>query len=122
VGGFVSAAICFSKNTAGGGRIAEYKAREREYIERIAEYQQREEARIRAEKDRIRAENERITREGERIARTEEKIGALWGFDRRSDDLLELITKEANILQDYFYLSKREYFNALDSGSGKISP
>ena len=76
-------------------RIGEYQQRERDLLARIGEYQQREETRIRREAERIAAERERIER-------TENAIRALRESDRRTSSLLQELTKEINILADFF--------------------
>jgi hypothetical protein len=95
-------------------RIEEYKSRERDLLARIGEYERRE-------KERTAREARRIEAEGRRIEQTEKRLRAIWELDRRTGDLYEDLAREAGVLSDHFYYSKREYLDSVNSGdSGKI--
>jgi len=98
----------YSKNRADNIGIGDYEQRERELLERIGDYERREKARIERENSRIRAE-------GERIRRTEALLGTLGELDRRSGDLLQELTKEINILADFFFSVRREHLDAVNN-------
>jgi hypothetical protein len=100
--------------------IEQYQQRERELLTRIGEYQQREEARIEAERVRTAREDRRIRAERERIKRTEAQLGTLWGFGGREYELREELTKEINILADFYFSVKREYDNAVNRSNSEI--
>jgi hypothetical protein len=83
-------------------------SRERELLSQIGEYRIREE-------ERNRREAERIAAERERFERTENAIGALRGFDRRSDSLHQQIEQEVEILASFFRDSRDLINNGLDN-------
>lgn len=98
-------------NSAGADRITEDQ---RAVLARIGEYEQRE-------ADRISRHAERLAREGERIERTEAAIRALRLSDRRSSSLLEEITKELDILADYFRDSRSSFNDELSDSYSEIA-
>jgi septal ring factor EnvC (AmiA/AmiB activator) len=118
VGGFC--AIFNSENKSDYNRIEQYQQRERELLTRIGEYQQREEERTARERERIAREDRRIRAERERVARTETQLRTIWGFGGREHELREELTKEINILADFFFSVKRDLDNAANNSSGEI--
>ena len=93
--GFSGGLFCGIQNERNSSGVEGDTDQQRELLERIGEYQRREEARVAAEAA-------RITAERDRIERTTAALNSIRESDRRSGDLLQELTKEIDILEDYF--------------------
>jgi len=87
-------------------------SRERELLARIGEYERRE-------ADRITRESDRIAAERKRFERTEIAIRAIRKSDRRSSNLLQELSKEVEILADFFRDSCDLFSNDIDNMGSK---